>query len=124
MSKLPLLVAALLSVLALAQQSIVPSPAVQDLQPGIVLAKVSCPNSPDQSYALYLPSHYTREKRWPIVYAFDPGARGRMPVELMKDAAERYGCATAPSFSPSFRRARIPTKYHGFKLLANSTDYF
>jgi len=97
MSKLPLLVAALLSVLALAQQSIVPSPAVQDLQPGIVLAKVSCPNSPDQSYALYLPSHYTREKRWPIVYAFDPAARGAMPVELMEDAAERFGYIVAGS---------------------------
>ena len=25
------------------------------------------------------------------MYAFDPGARGKLPVELMKDAAERFG---------------------------------
>src|SRR5579863_7837170 len=74
-----------------AQQSIPPNTAPQDLQPGVVLPKVSCATPADQNYALYLPAHYSREKRWPIVYAFDPAARGSMPVELMKDAAERYG---------------------------------
>lgn len=74
-----------------ARQSPPPSTSAQELQFGVVLPKVICATPPDQSYALYLPSHYTREKRWPIVYAFDPAARGSMPVELMKDAAERYG---------------------------------
>jgi predicted esterase len=93
MSRLALLCAVLVafSAQALAQQSSSPTPAVQNLQTSIVLPKVVSEAQPEQSYALYLPSHYTREKRWPIVYAFDPGARGSVPVELMKDAAERYG---------------------------------
>jgi dienelactone hydrolase len=93
MSKLALLCAVLATFLAqaVAQQSTSSSPARQDLQAGVLLPKVISATQPEQSYALYLPSHYTREKRWPIVYAFDPGARGSMPVELMKDAAERYG---------------------------------
>ena len=93
MSKFAVLCAAFVtfSAQALAQQSTSPTPAVQNLQPGVVLPKVVSGAQPEQSYALYLPSYYTREKRWPIVYAFDPGARGSMPVELMKDAAERYG---------------------------------
>jgi tetratricopeptide (TPR) repeat protein len=74
-----------------------PGPAPQDFQTGVVIPKVSCATQAEQSYALYLPSYYTREKRWPIVYAFDPGARGGMPVELMKDAAERYGYIVAGS---------------------------
>lgn len=61
------------------------------LQPGVIVPKVVALANPGQSYALYVPSTYSSEKRWPIVYAFDPGARGRMPVELMKEAAERYG---------------------------------
>ena len=104
MSKLILLFAALavLSAHAVAQQSAPASPAPasaaqQDLQTGVVIAKVSSAAQPDQSYALYIPSHYTRERRWPIVYAFDPGARGSVPVELMKDAAERYGYIVAGS---------------------------
>jgi predicted esterase len=99
MSKLAILCAAWasLSAQAVAGQSATPSPAPQDLQTGVVIPKVSCATQPGQSYALYIPSHYTGEKQWPIVYAFDPGARGRMPVELMKDAAERYGYIVAGS---------------------------
>jgi len=80
-----------------ARQSAPPSTPAQDLQPGVVLPKVICATPPNQSYALYLPSHYTREKRWPVVYAFDPAARGSIPVELMKDAAEHYGYIVAGS---------------------------
>ena len=58
---------------------------------GTIVPKVVTLAKPDQSYALYLPTAYSAKKRFPIVYAFDPGARGMMPVELMKDAAERYG---------------------------------
>jgi dienelactone hydrolase len=82
----------IISVQAIEAQTATQSPArSQDLQTGVVLPKVVCAAQPEQSYALYLPSKYTREKQWPIVYTFDPGARGTMPVELMKDAAERYG---------------------------------
>jgi predicted esterase len=83
-----------------AQQNSLPSPGLapqQDLQTGVVIAKVSSATQPEQSYALYIPSHYTREKKWPIVYVFDPFARGGVPVELMKDAAERYGYIVAGS---------------------------
>jgi predicted esterase len=40
---------------------------------------------------LYLPSNYTPDRRWPVIYAFDPFARGKVPVELYKDAAEKFG---------------------------------
>ncbi len=58
---------------------------------GAVIDNVVCLDHPDQSYALYLPSQYSPDRRWPIIYAFDPFARGKVPVELYKDAAEKYG---------------------------------
>jgi predicted esterase len=58
---------------------------------GKIVPQVASFAKPEQSYALFLPSQYSPQKLWPIVYAFDPGARGKTPVELMKDAAERYG---------------------------------
>jgi len=78
-----------LAIAAAAQQN---QPAVPP-QPdtGTIIASQTCTSNPDQSYALYLPSHYNANKKWPIVYAFDPDARGEVPVKLMKDAAERYG---------------------------------
>jgi predicted esterase len=63
----------------------------ESVQTGVVLPKVITLKQADQSYALYLPSNYSTAKPWPIIYAFEPGARGRVPVDLMKDAAEKYG---------------------------------
>lgn len=63
----------------------------QDLQPGQIIERVLCKNAPNQSYALYLPSNYSATKKWPLIAAFDPGARGSVPVEHFKEAAERYG---------------------------------
>jgi predicted esterase len=58
---------------------------------GQIVERVEALNDSSQSYALYLPSNYTPDRKWPILYAFDPGARGRVPVERFKEAAEKYG---------------------------------
>ena len=52
---------------------------------------------PSQSYALYLPSGYTPSRLWPVVYCFDPGARGRVAVERFQEAAEKHGYILAGS---------------------------
>jgi tetratricopeptide (TPR) repeat protein len=82
---------------AIAQQDARSMVKPEILQSGIVIPDLRCGEQSDQSYALYLPSNYTGEKNWPIVYAFDPDARGIVPVELMKDAAEHYGYILAGS---------------------------
>ena len=64
---------------------------LEKLELGKTIERVVCSKNPEQSYALYLPSHYSPDHSWPVVFAFDPFARGKIPVELMKDAAERYG---------------------------------
>ena len=68
-----------------------------DLPVGRIIEKVSVAGRTEQSYALYLPSRYSAGERWPIVYAFDPMARGAAPVERMKAAAEQYGYIVAGS---------------------------
>ncbi len=61
----------------------------QQLAPGRILEKVSCINNANQTYALYLPSKYSADRKWPILYAFDAGARGSLPVQLFKAGAEK-----------------------------------
>src|SRR5262249_18549040 len=63
----------------------------QDLSVGKIIERVVCLKDSSQSYALYLPPNYTTDRRWPVIYAFDPAARGMLPVERFKDAAEKYG---------------------------------
>ena len=70
---------------------------IKDLRRGEIILSVKCSQKPEQTYALYIPSNYVPEKRWPIVYVFDPGAHGSIPIELMKEAAERYGFIIAAS---------------------------
>jgi hypothetical protein len=67
------------------------------LEKGKITKKVICLNEPAQSYALYLPLEYTHEKKWPILYALDPGARGSLPLEQYKAAAEKYNYIVAGS---------------------------
>ena len=69
----------------------------QDLARGTVIEKVVCRADAGQSYALFLPSTYSPARKWPILYALDPGARGRLPVERFREAAERYGYIVAGS---------------------------
>jgi dienelactone hydrolase len=67
------------------------------LPAGQVIDSVPCSADPTQSYALYLPSAYTPQKRWSIIYAFDPDASGKTPINLYKAVAEKYGFILAAS---------------------------
>lgn len=69
----------------------------QDLPRGQIIDTVRCTADPSQNYALYLPSHYSQGKRWSLILAFDPRARGRAAVEQYQAAAEKYGYVVAGS---------------------------
>jgi predicted esterase len=87
----PLVAIFAFAVLASAQQAPATGESPRVFPLGTVLPNVVTKANSGQSYALYLPSYYSPKQRFPIIYAFDPAARGRIPVDLMKDAAERYG---------------------------------
>jgi hypothetical protein len=58
---------------------------------GQIIDKILCKSDTTQSYALYLPKSYDLKKEYPIIYAFDPHATGKLPVSNYKDLAEKYG---------------------------------
>jgi len=69
----------------------------QNFPPGTIVDDVKCAAEPSQSYALYLPSRYTSDRGWPVLFAFHPAARGRAMVEKYAAAAEQYGFIVAGS---------------------------
>jgi tetratricopeptide (TPR) repeat protein len=71
--------------------------APEEVKNGVILDKVVCRQSPNHSYALYLPTGYSPDKSWPILYALDPAARGKVPVERFAQAAEKYQVIVAGS---------------------------
>ena len=73
------------------------SPAADAQSRGKINPKVVSSSDSTQSYAVYLPSNYDRGRKWPILYVFDPAARGQLAVETFRDAAEKYGYIVAGS---------------------------
>ena len=69
----------------------------QSFPPGVLILRVVTLQNPQQSYALYLPTKYSREQRWPIVYVFDPLARGPLALAQFQHAAELRGYIIAAS---------------------------
>src|SRR5947209_12484152 len=78
-----------------------PPPAARpaELPRGALVERVTCAGQPDQAYALYLPSTYTPDRRWPILYAFDARGDGRRVAELFRTAAETYGWIVVSSWN-------------------------
>jgi len=64
---------------------------------GAAIPSVAAVDNPQQSYALYLPKSYSWQKNWPVVYVFDPLARGELALRQFEHAAERYGFIVAAS---------------------------
>ena len=79
---------------------LVAAPAAQQarpLEPGVIHARVTPLADPSYGYALFLPASYTPDRKWPVLFAFDPMARGELPVEQARGMAERYGYIVAGS---------------------------
>jgi predicted esterase len=76
-----------------------PAPKPAGLPRGTLVEKVTCAGQPDQAYALYLPSHYTPDRPWPILYAFDARADGKRVAELFRPAAEAHGWIVVSSWN-------------------------
>jgi hypothetical protein len=72
---------------------VAPSP----LPVGTIVPSVVCTADNKQTYALYLPPNFSTTRQWPIIYVFDPGARGQAAVEAIKPAAEKFGYIIAAS---------------------------
>jgi hypothetical protein len=79
----------------------------QDLPKGQIIDDVKCKADATQSYALYIPSNYTPDKKWSVLMAFDARARGRTPVERYQAAAEKFGYIVAGSNNSKNGPARV-----------------
>jgi len=69
----------------------------QEVPRGEIVDNVKCASDSSQTYAIYLPKNYSKDRQWKLILAFDPRGRGRAPVEQYKDAAEKYGYIVAGS---------------------------
>ena len=69
------------------------------LTPGQVTEKIVCKETPDQSYALYLPSGYSASRAWPVLYLLDARGNALAPIERFRPAAEEFGWILVSSYN-------------------------
>ena len=70
-----------------------------DFPRGQVVEKVAAAKVPGQSYALYLPSTYTPDRLWPVLYMLDARNNALVPIERFRAAAERFGWILVSSYN-------------------------
>lgn len=58
---------------------------------GKIIEKIECRLDKSTNYALYLPSAYDTNNRYPVIIAFDSHGDGLIPVKLFQDQAEKFG---------------------------------
>jgi hypothetical protein len=63
----------------------------KEYEKGKIIDTIRCERDRKYSYALYLPGNYSKNVKWPVIYVFDPGARGSLALSCFKQAAEKYG---------------------------------
>ncbi len=65
-------------------------PAQTNITKGQIVENEICTQNPLLSYAYYAPSNYSTSKKYPVIFGFDAGARGKLPVGLYEKIAEKY----------------------------------
>lgn len=55
---------------------------------GGVTDSLPIPSGGSDTYALYTPSNYNPEQKWPVIFVFDPKGRGVTTANLFRSAAE------------------------------------
>ena len=108
-----------------------PAGAAEEFEKGKIIEKVDCRGSDDESYALYLPSDFTPTVKRPVLYLFDPGARGPIAVDRFLQAAEKYGWILVASnnsrngpWEPNLRAAQVMFEDSSARLPIDETRIY
>lgn len=67
--------------------------------PGEVTDSLRSSSDPSQMFAIYLPSAYSGERSWPVLFLMDPRGRARLPLDRFRPAAEKRGYILISSYN-------------------------
>ncbi|MFN8573328.1 MAG: hypothetical protein U0132_14845 [Gemmatimonadaceae bacterium] len=90
---------------------------------GEVIARLRSRANPKATYAAYLPSRYTSDRRWPLLILLDPRGRAAIPLELFREPAERLGYVVLSSFDSQSDGLRAPNDMALDAMLEDAQRY-
>ncbi len=67
------------------------------LKKGIIIDSIQVSDSIPENFALYLPTNFEMNVKWPVVFVFDLDGKGKRTLRMLKNAAEQQGYIMAAS---------------------------
>jgi predicted esterase len=102
----------------------VPALTLADVVPrGQVVERLTSRANPKATYAAYLPSGYSAERKWPVVFLLDPRGRALIPLELFRPTAERLGYVLLSSYDSQSDGSRAPNDMALDAMLTDAERY-
>jgi predicted esterase len=77
----------------------VPRPLLGQAPSGQLAERVTSVGDSSQTYALYLPPGYTKDRPWPILFVLDPRGRALLALRLFEQAAAKLGWIVMSSYN-------------------------
>lgn len=72
---------------------------LSDAVPGSVTDSLRSGSDPSQMYAVYLPSEYSTDRKWPVLFIMDPRGRALTSLQRFQDPAEELGFVLLSSYN-------------------------
>lgn len=66
---------------------------------GRIVERVTSRANPRQSYAVYLPAGYREDRAWPLLVLLDPRGHALLPLERVRQVADRLGYMVMSSYN-------------------------
>lgn len=76
-----------------------PRPGSLDSLPGRIVARATSGPDSTQTFAIYYPSSYSKNRRWPVLFVMDPRGRAMLALGLFAPAAEHHGFVVVSSYN-------------------------
>ncbi|MBI2967884.1 MAG: hypothetical protein HYY40_08735 [Bacteroidetes bacterium] len=99
-----------------------PAETMDNLEKGKVTDTVHLFSDQEISYALFLPSRYDKGRKWPVIFFFDPHAKGSYPLIKYSDMAEKYGYILAGSNTIRNGMPMSAVEEHAVMLMADVSE--
>ncbi len=94
------------------------------LRKGVVIDTLSINDSIPETYSIYLPTAFTTEKRWPVIFVFDSNGRGNRATQLFRQAAEEQGYIIAASNNIGEKETLLNNVKIGTRLMNTVFNFF
>lgn len=94
------------------------------IQKGTVVDSVAINDSIAETFSLYLPSTFSTDRTWPVLFVFDTEGRGRPAAQLLRVAAEEQGYIVASSNDISSDSSFINNVKVGTRLMNRIFNFF